>query len=182
MAGGRVRDGWSDGREPTNAFVAARRNPWPELDGPCESYRSGKSNTHDRNLSNHAFPRVTANGFPSRRHTPDSGWVTLATAGLLARGSRRLPGLPSFPVAIVGARSPLTVAGAARASIDPLRGGSVFPCSLLPPRREPALPTLICHRYGDRNHRRGWNQSSIDRPQARSGRQVLHTRCHCHDY
>lgn len=55
-----------------------------------------------RTPNSDTLSRVTANGFPSRRHTPDSGWVTLATAGLLARGSRRLPGLPGYPVAYFG--------------------------------------------------------------------------------
>ena len=45
---------------------------------------------------------VTANGLPSHRHTPVRGWVTLVTAGLLARESSCLSGLPGFPVATGG--------------------------------------------------------------------------------
>lgn len=40
-------------------------------------------------------------------------------AGLLACGSGRMPGLPSFPVAVDGQRSPLTVAGTAADSVLP---------------------------------------------------------------
>lgn len=46
--------------------------------------------------------------------TPFGGWATLVAVGLLARGSLFTPSLPSFPVALWGVNSPLTVAGAAR--------------------------------------------------------------------
>jgi len=46
-------------------------------------------------------PRIAANGLPSRRRTPAGGWAILAAAGLLARGSKNAPGLPSLPVASV---------------------------------------------------------------------------------
>jgi hypothetical protein len=60
---------------------------------------------------------------PLRMDAPPTGWVT-ALAGFLARGSLLAPGLPGCPVAMMGARSPRTVAGAATAW--PI-GRSVFP-------------------------------------------------------
>ena len=56
---------------------------------------------HDELPSGDTIPRHH-NGLPSHRPSPDSGRVTLATAGLLANGSSLAPGLPSFPVARIG--------------------------------------------------------------------------------
>ena len=58
-------------------------------------------NLHDGLPSGDTIPRHH-NGLPSHRPSPDSGRVTLATAGLLANGSSLAPGLPSFPVARIG--------------------------------------------------------------------------------
>jgi hypothetical protein len=74
---------------------------------------------------------------PLRMDAPSTGWVT-ALAGLLARGSLHLSGLPSCPVAISDERSPLTVAGAAtddRVRVPSFvpgshRGTSTVPCSM----------------------------------------------------
>ena len=75
--------------------------------------------------------RVTAAKDRSVWCAPPTGWVTVL-AGLLAHGSSLAPGLPSFPVAIADAGSPLTVAGAATDIC-----WCKLPCSLLPPRLSP---------------------------------------------
>ncbi len=83
---------------------------------------------------------VTAANSRSVWYAPPTGWVTVL-AGLLARGS--LPVRPAFPVSQWLTRttgSPLTVAGAATASVCTQRTG---PCSLLPPRREPGNQHML---------------------------------------
>jgi hypothetical protein len=86
-----------------------------------------------------------------------------ATAGLLARGSPRSPGLPGFPVALRDERSPLTVAGAATAQ-DPARGRS-FPCSLFIPQALSPFGGTVAATIGTRQ-----TASSDARPSVRRGR------------
>ena len=106
---------------------------------PLVCFWSGKRDTHDRNPNSHASPRVTANGSPSRRHTPDGGWVTLAAAGLLARGSPRTPGLPGFPVARFGCALVAYSCEGSQGFDHAAQEQRDRPCSLLRPRREPSL-------------------------------------------
>ena len=76
-------------------FRASSRKVWIGLELRLRGPPTTNSHSSD------TIPRHR-NGLPSHRPSPDSGRVTLATAGFLACGSPHAPGLPSFPVARIG--------------------------------------------------------------------------------